>query len=122
MHGSIHIKVEYPEAVEGKKNMLILQKGMLEIVSHMRAYDNLRKKEFAVKSQIKKDFAELASAISAIESHMPKEESEFTHEHYKKEIRVKEMTKQVKKKQVEQKKNEIERQIDSIRSELSRLG
>jgi hypothetical protein len=122
MHGSIHIKIEYPEAVESKKNMLILEKSMLEIVNHVRAYDNLRKKEFAVKTQIKKSFTELAGAIAAIESHMPREESEFTQEGYKKERKIIEITKHAKKKEVEHKKSEIERQIEDIRSELARLG
>lgn len=122
MHGSIHIKVEYPEAVEGKKNMLILEKGMLEMVNHVRNYDNLRKKEFNIKTQIKKNFAELTGLISAIEANMPREEAEFTKEKYKKEAKVMEMQKHVKKKEVEHKKSEIERQIEDIRSQLARLG
>jgi hypothetical protein len=122
MHGNIHIKVEYPEAIESKKNMLILQKSMLEMISRIRNYDNLRKKEFAIKSQIRKNFTELANSISAIEAHMPKQEAGFTNEAYKKEVKIEEMAKHVKKRQIEHKKNEIERQIDDIRAQLSKLG
>lgn len=122
MHESIHIKIEYPNAVENKKNMLLLEKSMLGMINRIRNYDALRKREFNIKSKIKKDFTELSNAVSIIESHMPKEEAEFNSESYKKEIKTKEITKQVKKKQTEQKKNQIEKDIDGIRSELARLG
>jgi hypothetical protein len=122
MHGNIHIKVEYPEAVGNKKNMLLIEKSLLEIVRHMRVYDILRKKEFLTKTQIKKDFGHLIALISAIEAEIPKGEAEFTREHYKKEVKVKEIKRQMQKKFVEQKKSEIERQIDDIRSRLSQLG
>jgi hypothetical protein len=122
MHGSIHIKVEYPEAVENKKNMLLVEKSMLEIVKHMRIYDVLRRKEFSIKSQIKKDFAHLITLISAVESHIPGEETSFTNESYKREVRAKEMKVHLQKKVTEQKKSEIENQIEDIRSRLAQLG
>jgi len=122
MHGSIHIKLEYPEAVESKKNMLLLEKSMLQIVKHMRAYDLLRKREFNIKTEIKKNFANLVTLISTIESHIPKEEAEFKQEVYKKEIKAQNLYKKHQKKVTEQKKSEIENQIDEIRAKLAQLG
>ena len=122
MHESIHIKVEYPEAVESKKNMLIVEKGMLEAVRRMRTYDALRKREFAIKLDIKKNFANVITLISAIESHIPREETEFTKEGYKRELKVKEIKKKFQKQIVAQKKSEIENQIEDIRAKLAKLG
>ncbi len=122
MHESIHIKVEYPEAIESKRNMLEIEKSMLETVRHMRAYDSLRKREFTIKSSIKKDFAQLSELIHSIESHIPHEEAGFTQEKYKKEIKVKEINKRLHKKITEQKRNEIEDQISDIQAKLAQLG
>ena len=122
MHGSLHIKVEYPEAVENKKNMLHLEKSMLEIVRHMRAYNNLRKKEFSIKSDIKNKFANILTLVSTIETYIPQEDMKFTNEGYKKEIKNNEIRKKLHKKITEQKKSEIEDKIDDIRSRLAQLG
>lgn len=122
MHESIHIKVDYPEAVESKRNMLEAEKSMLEVVKHMRTYDSLRKREFIIKSNIKKDFAQLLSLIYSIEAHIPKEETGFTQEKYKKEIKVKEIKKRLHQKITEQKRNDIEDQISDIQAKLAQLG
>jgi phage-related protein len=121
MHGNVHIRVEYPEAVESKKSMLLFEKSTLEVIKHARAYDSLRKREFNIKNQLKNDFAKVISLISEIEAHIPKEDASFTKEHYKKEEKIKSLQKQVQKKKIEQRRDEIQYQIDEIKSKLARL-
>ena len=45
MTSNIHIKLEYPEAVAMKKEALLCEQSLLQIVNHIRAYDSLKKKE-----------------------------------------------------------------------------
>lgn len=122
MHESIHIKLEYPEAVQSKRSMLEVEKSMLEIVKHMRTYDSLKKREFTIKTSLKKDFEELVRLISAIENHIPREETGFSKEKYKKEIKVKEIKKRLQSKINEQRRDEIEDQIQDIQAKLAQLG
>jgi len=121
-HQSIHIKVDYSEAVENKKNMLLLEKSMLEVVKHIKAYDILRRKEFTLKTQIKRDFAKIISLISEIESVIPKEETHFSKDKLKKEEKIKAITVKKHKAEMQHKKSQIESQIDEIRAKLARLG
>lgn len=122
MSGSIHIKLEGSEAVNLKKNTLFLEKELLESVKHLREYGSLRKKEFIIKSQIKKDVNDLIKLISEVEETLPKEEAK---EAIKKEKPIEEKIKKSealdKKIIKEKRKSDIEQEIDEIRRKLSML-
>lgn len=127
MSGNIHIKLDYPEAVSIKKDALLCEENLLNIVEHIRNYDSLKKKEFVLKTQIKKDLASLKSLVVSLESDLPKEEVKSIGEKYRtEEIRKdlrekKEESKAVKKKE-EHKLSDVEREIIEIRKRLANLG
>jgi len=124
MHSSIHIKLDNDEAVNLKKNMLLLERDLLESVKFIRNYEALRKKEFLLKSKVKRDLVMVHALINSAELDLPKEEHEFEHEakEYTHEAEGKELSKIKKSRIIEHKKSDIERQIDEIREKLSRLG
>lgn len=121
MSGSIHIKLEHSEANDLKKNTLFIEKELLESITHLRAYGALRKKEFIIKNQVKKDVAALVESISEIETLLPKEAKEALKKDTPKEPAMPNPEKQMKKIIREKRKSDIEQEIDDIRKKLSML-
>jgi hypothetical protein len=123
MSGSIHIKLEQSEATDLKKNTLFLEKELLESVKHLREYGALRKKEFILKMQVKKDVNTLINLISEIEATLPKEEAKeaIKKETLKKQPAPVNPEKLEKKATREKRKSDIEQEIDEIRRKLSML-
>ena len=127
MSGNIHIKLDHLEAVSIKKEALLCEENLLNIVGHIRSYDSLKKKEFTLKVKIKKDLASLKSLIISLESDLPKEEVKEVGQKYKTEeirkgLREKEEVKKVTKNKEEHKLSDVEREIIEIRKRLANLG
>jgi hypothetical protein len=121
---NIHIKLEYPEAVSIKTNMLLAEKELLESAVHIKNYNSLKVKEFNLKNQIKKEILSLNNAILALENHLPKEEAEEVMKEEVKALKTKKIS--LKKKPedstIEVRKSNVEQQIDEIREKLVKLG
>jgi hypothetical protein len=118
---SIHIKIDYDQAITMKKDILVTEKELLETAKHMKAYDSLRKKEFLIKNRLKKDIEILYKLINSVEGDLPKEELSQTANRAIKTV-LKEKIEIPKKVTIEAKRNNIEKQIDEIREKLARLG
>jgi len=116
---SIHIRLENEEALSIKKDILNFEKGLLETIKKVRDYNNLRKKEFALKSQIKKDLSSLKELIFALEPFLPTEDiGQIDKKKGKQqEIRIKIKKSPAK----DSKRKEIEREIREIQGKLSLL-
>jgi hypothetical protein len=71
---SVHVKIGYDEAVNAKKEILFVEKDLLEAIKHIRLYNRLRKIEFSLKNKIKKDFLALNNLIASLESSLPKKD------------------------------------------------
>ena len=126
MTSNIHIKLEYPEAVSMKKEALLCEQSLLNIVRHIRNYDSLKKKEFVVKNKVKKDLEHLRKFISSLENDLPREEVKEVGEKYKtaeiKQELTRKKTEKSEKKITEKKKmDEIERELFNIKNKLARL-
>lgn len=105
----LHIRLEYEEVVEGKRELLESQINLLEILKRVKNYKILRKRELILKGKLKNSLSLLNSEINQIQSHLPESEGE---------LEIKEvMTKQ----ETERDKN-IESQLQEIREKLARLG
>ena len=125
MAGSIHIKVDYPQAVYLKKETLLLEKGLLEIIKHSREYGNLRKKEFIIKTKFKKDMETMQHLVLSIDSQLPKEELREMNLLKLKEERPPKQQKIQKVRittEKERKRDSIEQQINEIQEKLARLS
>ena len=121
--GSIHIKLEHPEVIDLKRDILLLEKGLLETLLRAKNYTAFRKKEFMIKNDLKKRFDEVAVLITELENMMPKEElHELLQGKTPKEVVKKEAKEHKKKAKIEdKKKREIEDQIAEIRAKLAIL-
>ncbi len=127
MGNSMHIKLEYPEAVALKKEALLFEASLIKAIEHIRDYDALRKKEFTLKSQVKKDLIILKNLISSVELMLPRDEvkvilgSHILGEGEGKAERRKGTTK-VQAKIRERKMDDLEFQLKEIKEKLARLG
>lgn len=132
MAGSVHVKIDYAEAVYLKKEVLLLEKSLLEVIKHSRNYNLLRKREFILKSKVKKDLETTEKTLFSIDSDLPKEEliemnliQKKSEKPLVREIRGIRPQKQIKERTItekERKRNDIEMQIQDIQEKLARLG
>jgi len=116
---SIHIKLDYDEAINIKKGALIIEKELLQAIGYVNAYNNLRRQEFALKAKIKRDFLALESTIEAIKAMLPIDELGLV----KKEI--KQVVKQAIKKSpqiIEKNHSTLDQELQEIKEKLARLG
>ncbi len=68
----IHVKLEYEEALEAKKDILSSEMGILKISKIMKKYHLLRTSEFRNKMKFLKKITELKSSISGLQQILPK--------------------------------------------------
>ncbi|MBM3247310.1 hypothetical protein FJZ17_02100 [Candidatus Pacearchaeota archaeon] len=125
MAGSVHIKIDYGKAVSLKRDTLIVEKSLLEIIQHTRNYNLLRKKEFLLKTQLKRAMAEIESLIVHIEPTLPTEELKQVKllEKPEKKEKVLRAAKSVKEKaEIVSRRNDIESQLEEIQAKLASLG
>jgi len=106
---NIHVRLEYAEALEGKREFLSLQLNLLNILKKLKNYKIERKRELILKNKLKKQLASLRTEINNIGTFLPSEEAE----------------KQVKKKKKQtaevRKKENIETQLREIQEKLAKL-
>lgn len=130
---SVHVGLEYNEAVSAKKEILLCETGLLEIIKRMRAYKNLRNREFILKNRIQKDFATIKKTIIKIEDELPtaKEiglpELEIADKIKKDPQKViDDEIEKIEQKRVlsvqKEKNRKIEDELDDIKSKLAQLG
>ena len=125
--GSIHVKLEYNEAINIKREALMLEEELLETISHIRNYNNLRKKEFLIKNQLKKDLIFLQNHIQLIQNHLPIHELGSMARKQEYQQNTSSIINQVVRReksaiQGESKNKDIEQELKEIREKLARLG
>lgn len=108
----IHIKLEYPEAVDSKKNALNSEINLLKISKTIKNYSLLRKKEQNKKLKILKLIKETKTELGKIQKNLPKVEiPEILQEHENaEEIKIKEKN-----------NKDLESQLQDIREKLKSL-
>lgn len=122
MNESLHVKIEYNDAIAIKKDILISEKDLLETIRYTRNYNNFRKQELTLKEKLKKELEALNLLVHEIEKNLPKETIHYGEEKQPSQILEMPGIKGKERRAVERKKNEIEKQIDDIRSRLAALG
>lgn len=122
MNESLHVKIEYDDAVLIKKDILLSEKDLLETIRYTRNYNTLRKQELTLKENLKKQLETLNLLVHEIEKNLPKESVHYGEEKPSSQSLEASETKRKVKKAVEAKKTEIENQIDDIRARLASLG
>ena len=107
----LHVRLEYNETIEGKKEILSSQVNVLELLKKIKNYKILRKRELILKNKVKKEIRILSTEINKIQETFPEEETaEGSWE--KKEIL----------KEEEKYEKGIELQLEEIKEKLARLN
>lgn len=131
MTENIHIRIGYPEALEGKREILNSEKELLQTIKNIKSFSLLRKKEFTLKTELKKDLGELKTIVKKIEDELPKDKElqiekpsktkEMTQEETEEEFEKQER-KATKKASRTSKKSALDAEIQDIQDKLARLG
>jgi hypothetical protein len=67
----IHIKLDYSEALEAKKDILYSQKSLIDIAKIMKQYHSLRNEELKTKLKIHRKIKEIITNINKLEKTLP---------------------------------------------------
>ena len=121
----IHIRLDYQDTLISKKNILLAEKDFLESIKHIRAYNQLRKKEFSVRANIKKNLSAIKNSVIQIKSSFPEHEDlklpklpKSLEQTRKKE---KQVIKKIEPRKQRSKDTQLEDQIREIQEKLARL-
>lgn len=106
---SKHVRIDYEEAIDSKKNLLSSEIGLLHVTKRISSYRALRRKENALRMKLKSSIGLLKTRFSLIESTFPEDS-------IKPEIKRKTSQKE----QVE--KPSLEQELKDIQRKLERLG
>ncbi len=69
-----HVKLDFEEALNGKKELLNSELNLLQIGKKMRGYKVLRRKELAEKRELKAEMGKLKNGLNLIISSFPEGE------------------------------------------------
>ena len=131
-HELIHVKFEYPEALEGKKELLTLQQSFLKTADKIGKFNSLRSEEMKTKLRLQKKMREVSGILKDFRKmlpeakvpHLKKEELKLSIEKLKVE---KEKTKMIEsraskpKSKIEYASDDLESQIREIQEKLNSL-
>jgi hypothetical protein len=116
---SIHLKLEYEDALSSKKDLLLIEQSLLNSINHLKNFNSLRKKEFAFKTVLKKDMSILENKFQETENILPINELHIIINKPKETI--KKIAKQ--EEHIEPRiHSDIERQLQEIQSKLASLS
>jgi len=124
---NIHVRVDYNQALNSKREVLLIQESLLKSIMHMKKYNSLRKIEFSLKNKIKKDIFELNKRFISLQEHFPREEAsmaqQITGKSKRKDIIVeKTESREMPKEKKPARRNELEYELQEIREKLARLS
>ncbi len=107
----IHIKLDYGEALQSKKDILFSEIDLLRILKIIRKYHGLRSKEIEMKEEYQRELRDLLNSLKKTESLLPTI----------KMPRVLKQEKEVKEKPVVQKNKPIKEETDEIEVQLQQI-
>jgi len=103
-----HIRLDYEEALNAKKQLLNSQLNLLHIGKRMKAYKVLRKKELALKRILRTEMKNLRAELNLVLSSFPE--------------RSKEKIPQIKQRGRKEEGRSMEEELDEIKNRLERLS
>lgn len=135
----IHIKLDYPEALQSRKDVLRTQESLIKIAQSMRRYRALRLHELELKIELYKKLKEAKASLQKTKTFLPKleipkilkkHEEEMEHQKLLEEgkIEIKEKKQPQKKEKTKEKKekkeptDDLEKQLLEIQKKLNSLG
>ena len=115
----IHVKINYNEAVQSKKEILSLQMNLLKILRAVKNFGYFRTEELNEKTNLSKKVKLIKSDIKKMQTILPKSE---VPEKYKKKPEIKH--KEIKEKLIEKIEHEddLDLQLREIQEKLQAIG
>ena len=114
----IHIKLEYQEALEAKKDILFSEMNLLKIAKKIQKYKELRKEELDLKLNILKKIKETKTEIRKLQRTLPKLEIPEILKKSQENFETKEIGEKVREKQDE---DNLEYELKEIQNKLASL-
>jgi len=109
----IHVKIEYEDAIESKKDILSLEIDLLKTIQTIKRYNQLRSDEFKLKIKFYRQIKTLLTEIRRLQKELPKLEiPKILKEPEIKEMHSKEISSD----------DNIESQLRKIQAKLDSLG
>jgi hypothetical protein len=109
-----HIRLEYGEAVEGKKHLLSAELNLLHVLKQTKNYKLLRKKEFTLRNKIKTLLTSVKTKTNLVRSTFPDEAVA--------KIKRKRGDKIVVEKLQKEPRSDIQKELETIQKKLRELG
>ncbi len=107
---SEYVKLSIPEVTYARKNFLKAQLDVLDIVKHYLTYQNLRKREFMLKIDLKNKIENIDTNVSVLQKILPKTYNQESEE--KQKVELEGESKEV---------NSLQYEIDLIKKKLALL-
>lgn len=105
---SRHVRIDYDEAFESKKQILNCELNLIQIVRRIRAYKILRKKEFKLKNDLKSQYLSLKNMVNSLILTIPEyKEMRLPKKHVESEIKE---------------SKDIKKELEEIKNKLARLS
>jgi hypothetical protein len=112
----IHIKIDYEDAIQSKKNLLSSERDLIRVLKIMKKYSLLRKEEFNTRLRMQNKIKELKTSLGRLNDVSPKIKIPSI-------LRKNEIQKEKPLKQKKENKNEdLEIQLREIQERLRKLG
>ena len=111
----IHVKVDYSEAVESKKDLLSSERELIRLLKTMKNYNTIRGEELNAKLKLQKKMKELNINLSRLNETLPKIKIPSI---LKKDNLLEETIPKIK----NEKDKDLESQLREIQERLRRLG
>ena len=106
----LHVKLEFDESLNAKKELLYSQISLLNIARKIESYKELRNQELDKKASIRTKIKQANILLKKLKANMPKMKLEEEKEEFKQKVIEK------------SRKSEIEHELRGIQEKLARLG
>ena len=112
----IHVKLEYKEAIQSKRNILSAEMNLLKNIKSIKRYKLLRREEILLKTELSKKIKSIITKIKKIQISLPKPKIPGI-------LKKDEETREYKiKKQESSEDDSIEAQLQEIQEKLRSIG
>lgn len=118
---TIHIKLEYEEAREAKKDFLSSQMNLLRIAKKIKEYQTLRREELNLKLKLSKNIKETKTSIGKIQRSLPILKIPEILKKHDEDIEIDEIESKIKTPRKEQHSENIEYELQEIQKKLDAL-
>ena len=110
-----YIKIDYNEALNAKRDLLLAEINSIELIKKIKGYRFLKKEESNVKNKLRKEISSIKSSLNLLESNLPTEIKEI-----KDKMHIKSKNKE-KYKKVQERDN-LKSELEDIRRKLEMLS